>query len=524
MSASSGGVPSNGFSEEATISPDGGFVVFHSRATNLVPNDTNGLDDDFIRDRVNGTTERVSIASDGTEANGVSAEPRVSDGGHFVVFNSAATNLVAGDTNGNMDIFLRDRLAGTTERVSLATGGAQANGYSGQADISADGRYVYFISDSNNLAVGDTNGAFEVFVRDRTTGITNRVSVSTAGVQGNGLSRGISISDDGRFASFRSEASNLVSGDGNGVSDAFVHDNVTGVTERVSVANGGSEANGYSGAGSVSADGRYVAFSSLASNLVPGDTNGNWDCFVRDRLSGTTTRASIAASGSQSNGPNNFCGDIGPNGHTIVFSSDASNLVSGPAGPGSQVYVRDTLANTTELVSLATDGQTANAASGGGGASTNGRFIVFQSNATNLYVSDANNNTDIFVRDRGAQNTISFIGFNSPLENLPFSNSAKTGSAIPVKWRLADQNGAFIGDLSVVQSLQFAPVACDSQDIDFENPIAALASGGSGLQYNATTHEFTYPWKTDKSMAKTCAVFALTLIDGQQQFARFMLK
>jgi hypothetical protein len=523
ISASSGGVPSNGFSEEATISPDGGFVVFHSRATNLVPNDTNGLDDDFIRDRVNGITERVSIASDGTEANGVSAEPRVSDGGHFIVFNSMATNLVAGDTNGNMDIFLRDRLAGTTQRVSLATGGVQANGYSGQADISADGRFVYFISSANNLVAGDTNGAFDVFVHDRTTGITNRVSVSTTGIQGNGLSRGDSISDDGRFASFRSEASNLVSGDGNGVSDAFVHDNVTGVTERVSVASDGSEANGYSGAGEMSADGRYVAFSSLAGNLVPDDTNGTWDCFVRDRLTGTTTRASVAADGGQSNGPNNFCGNIGPDGHTITFASDASNLVSGATTHVSQAYVRDTLANTTELVSVATDGQTANAASGGGGASADGRFILFQSNATNLYANDTNNSTDIFVRDRSTKPVANAgldqavnEGTNVALDGNGSSDSSN--AAITYHWTQTGGPPVVLVEPTSPAPTFRSPFVATSQTLTFELTVTNALGNSSSDFVDISVIQYNDPPVAEAGPDGTVKEGAARMLDGSASY------
>src|SRR5438132_985845 len=217
------------------------------------------------------TTVRVSVASDGTEGNDVSLGSALSADGRFVAFDSAATDLVAGDTNGASDVFVHDRQTGTTERVSVASDGAQGNDSSsrGSPALSADGRFVAFDSDATNLVAGDTNGTTDVFVHDRQTGTTERVSVASGGgTQGNGKSGGFfafpALSADGRFVAFQSDATNLVAGDTNGTTDVFVHDRQTGTTERVSVASAGSQGNGSSAGPVLSADGRFVAFHDTA--------------------------------------------------------------------------------------------------------------------------------------------------------------------------------------------------------------------------------------------------------------------
>lgn len=525
ISVSTLGVQANGFSEEVNISADGRFVVYLSYASNLVPGDTNNYGDIFLRDRLLGSTERISVDSSESQTNATSSEPNASGDGRFVVYDSYASNLVSGDTNNTQDIFVRDRLLGTTERVSAASGGAQANGFSDQAAISADGRYVTFISHAANLVVGDTNGVEDVFLHDRQTGLTTRISVSSSGGQANGLSRAHDISDDGRFVPFRSEANNLVAGDGNGATDSFVHDTLTGITERISVATGGAEGDGYSGSGIISADGRHVAFSSLAGNLVPGDTNGTWDCFVRDRTTGVTTRASVGTGNVQSNGSDNFCDGISGNGRFSAFTSNGNNIVGGDSNGRVDQFLFDLNTGNTERVSL---GETGNELIGGnsgdGNPSHDGSVVAFASTAANAVAGDTNGTNDIFVRVRVPQIVYTFIGFNPPVDNLPISNSANAGSAIPVKWKLTDGAGGYVSDLSVVQSLQYVPVACDSQDYDFSDPIEAYASGGSGLQYDPLTNEFIYPWKTLKSQKNTCAVFRVSLTDGQEHFARFWLK
>src|SRR5260221_337004 len=239
------------------------------------------------------TTERVSVATGGAQGNSSHTAFQfcsISAGGRFVAFQSDADNLVAGDTNGVQDVFLRDRRSGTTERVSVATDGTQGNFNSSYAALSAGGDCRSLGCAAPYIDPGDTDGAQDVFVRDRQSGTTERVSVATDGTQGNDNSGdwGLSISADGRFVAFISSATNLVSGDTNANNDVFVHDRQSGTTERASVATDGTQANFYSRLPSISADGRFVAFLGNASNLVPGDTNGWADVFVLDRPTAPT--------------------------------------------------------------------------------------------------------------------------------------------------------------------------------------------------------------------------------------------
>jgi Tol biopolymer transport system component len=179
------GVQGNEISFEAALSADGRFVAFKSRASNLVVGDTNDQDDVFVHDRRTGTTERVSVGPNGVQGNGDNDEPALSADGRFVAFTSDASNLVPGDTNGSPDVFVRDRRTGTTERMSVRRDGVQVRGFSYNPALSADGRFVAFVSSAHTLVPGDTNDEGDVFVRDRRTGATERVSLGPNGVQGN---------------------------------------------------------------------------------------------------------------------------------------------------------------------------------------------------------------------------------------------------------------------------------------------------------------------------------------------------
>lgn len=285
VSVNSAGVEGVSDSDHPAISADGRHVAFASWASNLVPNDTNGGWDCFVHDRQTGQTVRISVDSAGLQCNGESIDPVLSADGRFVAFVSDGANLVPGDTNDRHDVFVHDRHTGQTRRVSVSTSGAQGNADSEFPSISADGRFVVFESGATNLVSGDTNGYLDVFVHDRATLQTSRISVNSAGVQGNGRSNSRSISADGRFVAFASYAPNLVPGDANGHRDAFVHDRWLDQTFRVSVSSAGGESNDASWLPSISADGGCVTFLSSARNLVPGDRNAAKDVFVRDRSS-----------------------------------------------------------------------------------------------------------------------------------------------------------------------------------------------------------------------------------------------
>jgi Tol biopolymer transport system component len=402
VSVSSDGIQGNGGSfTRPSISADGRYVAFDSGASNLVPDDTNGNGDVFVHDRETGETTRVSVASDGAQGNGGSSSPSISADGRYVAFGSSASNLVLGDTNDWHDVFIHDRQTGETTRVSVASDGAQGNDFSDWASISADGRYVAFRSAASNLVSEDTNNAEDVFVHDRQTGQTSRVSVASDGMQGNGFSYGPSICADGRYVAFGSSASNLVVRDTNDWDDVFVHDRQTGQTSRVSVASDGAQENGSSWHPSISADGRHVAFGSWASNLVVGDTNGTWDIFVHDRQTGQTTRVSVASDGTQGNAES-WDPSISSDGRHVAFSSYASNLVSGDANGHEHIYVHDQQMEETTWASMASDGAQGNGDSGYPFISADGRYVAFVSDASNLVPGDTNGYSDVFVHDRGA--------------------------------------------------------------------------------------------------------------------------
>ncbi len=342
VSVDSGGVLGNAHSSWPAISSDGRFVAFASHATNLVTGDTNGFEDTFVHDRLTGTTVRVSVATGGTQGNDDSGLfQAISADGRYVAFSSEATNLVAGDTNAYPDIFVRDCSSGTTERVSVATGGALANvGVRQEISISADGRFVGFDSASTNLVAGDGNGWQDVFVRDRLNGTTEIVSLDSSAVQVNADSDHSSLSADGRFVAFVSSATNLVAGDTNGFSDVFVRDRVNATTVRVSVSSYGAQGDFGSRVPVISADGRMVAFESGATNLFPNDLNAQADVFLHDLHSGTTERVSVATDSA----PANFGGvepSISADGRSVAFESIATNLVPGDTNGFMDVFARD---------------------------------------------------------------------------------------------------------------------------------------------------------------------------------------
>ena len=345
----------------------------------------------------------VTVTTGGVPANETTAQDgiSVSADGTLVAFVSGSPNLVAGDTNGVRDVFVRNLATGTTTRASLGTGG-QANGASSNARISADGRFVVFTSLANNLVAGDTNGVADVFERDLATGQTTRVSVSAGGVQATDASGGAAsgISADGGAISFSSAASNLVPGDTNHSRDVFVWTRASGAVERVSVASDGSQAAaGASDASSISADGRYVAFASTAPNLVAGDTNLAADVFVHDRVSGSTVRASVTASGGQAATASSLQpGGLSADGQVVAFDT-AAPLAAGDTG-GNDVYVRDLVAGTTERISVNSAGLGANGNSSTAAISADGRYVAFESSATNLDPADTGGDEDVFVRDR----------------------------------------------------------------------------------------------------------------------------
>lgn len=343
-------------------------------------------------------TNRVSLSGEGGQANNDSWNPRISADSRWVVFESFANNLVSGDTNGCSDIFIKDSLTGLTERVSMAANGQQANTHSCEPDISADGRFVSFFSYASNLVPADTNGCGDVFVHDRQTRSTFRVSVNSSGTQGNNLSNGGVISGNGRFVAFASKASNLVPGDTNDRIDVFVHDTLNRTTELVSLSSTDMIGNGDSSQPSISYEGSVIAFSSLATNLGRGDTNGLRDIFVRLRDGRSTTRISLNKDGVQANAVSEDPAVSG-NGRWIAFTSLANNLVNNDTNGVSDVFVFDLNSRVPVRASISSAGHQGNCLSFEPSISYDGALVAFTSNASNLVSNDTNGVLDVMARN-----------------------------------------------------------------------------------------------------------------------------
>jgi Tol biopolymer transport system component len=290
VSVASDGTPGNGASDTPKISGNGRYVAFASDASNLVPGDGNGRTDVFVHDLQTGTTELVSQrASDGPQG-GTSTSPAINRDGRYVAFKSTSTNLVPNDTNGGSDVFLRDRVNLTIQRVSVATSGAQAQAGSGSPSISADGKTIAFDSPANNLIGADLNGATDVFVRDLTAVTTTLVSINNKNDEGEGSSRTPSISADGRYVAFQTTAP-LVASDTNGVSDMYIHDRVPRRTKLVSTTLQLAAVQGPSaGVPTLSGDGRSVAFQSSATDLVSPDGDHVDDVYTRAAITPTINK------------------------------------------------------------------------------------------------------------------------------------------------------------------------------------------------------------------------------------------
>ncbi len=398
VSVRSNGDQANGFSYDPAISEDGRWITYHSDAANLVGGDTNTAHDVFLFDRTNGVTQRVSVRSDGGQATGHSYEPAISADGRWITYSSDATNLVDGDTNGAADVFLFDCNTGTTQRVSVRSNGAQATGgYSMEPAISADGRWITYRSEATNLVTNDTNGAADVFLFDRNTGTTQRVSIHSNGAQANDYSYRPAISADGRWITYHSRATNLVANDTNSEYDVFLFDRNTGTTQRVSIHSNGAQATGPSFAPVISADGRWITYSSEATNLVANDTNAAPDVFLFDRDTGTTQRVSVHSNGSQATGGRSSEPAISADGRWITYYSYATNLVDNDTNGEFDVFLFDLQTELTRRVSVHSNGSQATLSSTNPAVSAHGRWISYTSDAANLVANDTNSQTDVFL-------------------------------------------------------------------------------------------------------------------------------
>jgi Tol biopolymer transport system component len=386
VSVSSNGAQGNGFSYSGQISANGRVVVFESDANNLVPDDTNGHTDVFLRNLSLGTTVRVSVNANGGQGDSGSGGPSVSADGRFVAFESYASNLVEGDANGFMHIFVKDMQMGSVKRVSVDSSGVLANGNSSYPSISGDGRYVVFASEADNLISNDTNGAGDIFIHDVQTGVTSGVSTT-----GNAGASDAGISLDGRFVVFASNASNLVAGDTNGRTDVFVYSVQTGQITRASVNSSGEGADKGANEPSISGDGRYVTFSSESENLMSTPTEGFTYVYVRDQTTGVVSVVSF-----KDGFPMYGTADssvISEDGRHIVFSYDDR----GDAMPTRWLYVYDRVAGT--MVSIAKGGMEGFDNPILPSISGDGRFVAFASSSETLVPGDTNGVRDIFVKE-----------------------------------------------------------------------------------------------------------------------------
>ena len=405
VSANSAGRAGNDSSGGPGVSREGQVVAFFSDANNLVPFDTNQFRDVFIHNVETGTTERVSVSSADDQANGPSevagGSPGVNGDGNLVTFYPRATNLVAGDLNGQADVFLRDRGAGTTELISVNSNEEPGNGPSIYPSISEDGRFVAFQSLASNLVDDDTNNVSDIFIRDRVNGTTIRCGTT----QGNRGSVSPALSADGRFVAFTSASTNLVPDDTNSQLDIFVCDRETGAVELVSVssdsqpgANDGVPGDGDSILAAINQNGNVIAFKSLATNLVPNDRNNLVDVFARNRAAGTTQRVSVSFRGGD---PNDFSfpPSLDYEGRWVAFGSFATNLAFGDNNNTSNVFVRDLMIGRTLLVDVNARGEIANGGTTDAPPSISGDAmqIGFVSTASNLVAGDRNDVPDVFA-------------------------------------------------------------------------------------------------------------------------------
>ncbi len=404
-SVSSSGQQGNADSYRAALSGDGRYVAYVSESSNLVPGDFNLVNDVFLYDTQTNTTEMISLSTAGTQGNGhsgmdpytIGSYPAISYDGRYVAFFSEADNLVPGDTNGEADIFMRDRLSGTTTRISLATNGAQGNGMCLHPWMSYDGRYVVFSSDADNLIPNDTNNATDVFVRDMVTGVTECVTYNNLGVLADSYSLEPTISGDGRFVTYHSDAHNLVPGVVDGWWDIYVYDRYTDTIECLTLDPvTGQEGNCYSATPRISADGRYVAFNSGATNLGPPDLNGFLsDIYVFDRQTHVMKMADVNAFGIQANN-DCFWSGISGDGRKVSYCTFSDNLTPFDTNPYVDMYQVDMITRVTRVVSVSPSGFAGNYHGDCPVMGPDGNCVAFHSQATDMVPNDWNNRNDVF--------------------------------------------------------------------------------------------------------------------------------
>lgn len=380
---------------------DGRYVMWHTNATTLVSGDANGMCDVFVRDRLTGETKLASLSSTGAQGSTHSYAGSITGDGRLVFFQSAADDFVPGDSNNKTDLFIRDLQSATTTLALTGVGGAATNGDSYAPRATPDGRYMVFQSTATNLVDSDTNGVRDWFVRDRVAGTNQLVNVDSDEVQSTStVSHWACISDNGRYVAFTSEAEDLVSDDTNGARDVFLRDLEAGTTTRVSVDSDEAEVPAPSGVSpyiAMSADGRYVAFATGAA-LDSTDVNTRDDVYIRDTQEDTTKLVSLGDS--QSVG-NNYATAVAlsPDGGHVAFMSAATDLLPGDTEGKVDVFVRDLASKAISRASVNGAGVGGNLDAGGPLVGDDGAWVLFGSDATNLVTGDTNGIGDLFMAE-----------------------------------------------------------------------------------------------------------------------------
>ncbi len=397
-------------SGQGVITPDGQYVFFSSPSSNLVLGDTNDEADIFKYDRDADTITKITNADGGGQTDASSVIGLTIGGdGRYIVFNSSATNLISGGTDGTNHVYVFDDNTDTITLVSKSNADVPGNASSLYPNISSDGRYITFYSEADNLVSGDTNTTSDVFVYDQTLDSIERVSVDGSENEADGSSVFPEISSDGRYVTFQSDATNLVVGDDNSFTDVFVRDRTAGTTERVSVSSAGAQSDEFSGLPTISGDGDKVVFYSLSSNFVDDEANAKYDIFLYDRSSDEVTRINLSSDGQEAD-DNSYNPRITSDGRFIAYSSDATNLIDGDTNGGGDLFLYDTYAGTTRRINEPADGTEPDTQPGDQTPSTlseNGQYVVYRSGATNLVAGDTNNERDVFVAELTDEDGIS---------------------------------------------------------------------------------------------------------------------
>lgn len=382
------------------FSDDGRIIGFSSTAAGLSGNFDGAFEQAYVRDRIGGVTELVSVLPSGRSERLRSAFMRVAGNGRFVLFDAQVDEETPKAKAALQGCYRRDRTARITVAANPGRNGARPNGDCSVLGLTTHGRYALFSSNASNLVAGDTNAARDLFVRDFKLGITTRESVGPGGVQADGFSYDGHLSRSGRWLAMVTWAGNLAAGDTNGWDDVYLRDRTTGRTERVSVGDKGQQGNLWSTTAAVSSDGRFVAFSSYSSNLVPGDSNAVEDIFLRDRRTKTTRRINLGRGGAQAD-QSSFVNDISDDGRIVVFTSSATTLVPTGQPAENRVYLWDAAKNAVRRVDVAADGTMGDAYAINGKVTADGSRVGFSSDSALLVPGDGNATTDAFVRAVG---------------------------------------------------------------------------------------------------------------------------